>query len=314
MKDAPVNVRGGTVLGSGLSAVSYGVVLAISVGLFVGYGGPLWATRGSHGMRFAVSYLAVIPLVALVLRLSGRLTWPNIVTAVGTLWAIKLLVTAPLYYALAPGGALDDIGALPTARASTAVPTARTQTSAYKPADGPVPSGVLKGRVTAPSPVVVTLVAPPPGRSLPAAREVSVVLTDGGFERSVYLMNTADSLRIDNPGKRMHSARLRAGGRTRLNAPVPPGETAHAPSLDTPGEVELTCATHPTERALLIVVDHPYAVRTDDQGAFELEGVPAADVSVVAVDLVGDEVVRSTRTVRVREGAATELSLSFGTN
>ncbi len=316
-QDAPATVRGGTVLGSGLSALSYGVLLTFSVVLFVGYGGPLWATPGSHGMRFAVSYLSVVPLAALALGLRRKLSSAHLVTAVGTIWAFKLLITAPLYYALAPGGALQDIGALPTARAATAKPAAVTasKASAYEPADGKVAEGAIRGTVSVGGKpvagVAVVLERPRPGQPLGEPRELSITLADDGFDSRIYLTSTVGVLRFRNRGKHMHTARLMDGGRTRLNAPVPPGGQSNALAIEQPGELEIVCGTHTDERAALIVVDHPYAATTDARGAFELARVPAGSAKVVAIDALDGKLLRLPHDVVVRDGETVQFQLAF---
>lgn len=312
----PATVREGTLLGSGLSAPLYGGVLLLSVALFVWFGGPLWTAHGSHGMRFVVSYGAVLPLAALALALTRSFTLTRLTTAVGTIWAIKLLITAPLYYALAPGGALEDIGAIPTRHASVAPPpTSSASAPGYVAASAEVPSGAIRGQVTrggegVPS-VIVSLDAPESGRPLGEGREVLVKLTEAGFDAASYLVTTADSLRLHNGGGRLHTARVRSAGHTRLNAPVPPGATTSPLTFDVPGQLDITCETHPAERATLVVVDHPYAVITGADGTFELSHVTAGSAVVSVIAVANGSVSRVEATTNVRAGESVELVLAL---
>jgi plastocyanin len=310
------------VLGSGLSVLSYGAVLLISVALFIWYGGPLWATHGSHGMRFAVSYLSVIPLAAIALRVSHRLTWPHLATAVGTLWAFKLLITAPLYYALAPGGALEDIGALPTARTSTTAPpsaTTHTKSTRYEPAAEQVATGTIKGTVKrgkAPAERAVVMIEQPrPGKALAAGTEHTIKLVDGGFERHMHLMTTNDTVRIVSSSSRMHAVKIKDGPHARLSAPVPPSGQTKDLEIEKPGVLSVICTTHAEETAVLVVVDHPYAVLTDADGAFTLEDVPVGkvEITVYSVDENG-KVSRHSQSTKVSEGAVAELQLQLVNN
>lgn len=312
----PATVREGTLLGSGLSAPFYGGVLLLSVALFVWFGGPLWSEHGSHGMRFVVSYGAVLPLAALALVASKSFTFNRLATAVGTMWAIKLLITAPLYYALAPGGALEDIGAIPTVRVSATPPPAPTKTTpSYTAATTELPSGAIRGAVTHGGRkikgAIVLIEQPQSGRPLGEGHEVVVELTEQGFARATFLVSTADSVRLQNDGGRLHTARVRSGHQTRLNAPVPPGATTRPLALDEPGQLDITCETHPDERATLVVVDHPYAVVTGEDGAFELGGVSVGAALVAAVALVNGRVIRVEKTTDVREGQSVELALTL---
>lgn len=305
MQDAPATVRGGTFLGSGLSTITYAAVLLVSVGLFVFWGGPLWATKGSHGMRFAVSYLSVIPLAAAALAMSRSFTGTRLGTSVGTLWAIKLVLTAPLYYALAPGGALTEIGAMPTAAVSAASAPRAPATSApkrYAAADGDVAYGTIEGRVEKDGkPVVgavVVIDAPKPGKPLADAELITVELGDAGFSKAEYLVFVGQPVAITNTGKRIHTAKL-AAGQTLFNAPVPPGSKARAPLLEDPGDFLLRCAVHGDERAALITIDHPYGTMTDASGAFALADVPEGGATVAAVRLVDGKIERVTADVNV---------------
>ena len=83
---------GRSFLGSGMPVVAYGLLLVGSVCLFVVWGGPLWRVThtDSHVSRFVVSYLSIIPISAIILLALQRFTWTHFLTAIGTLWAIKL--------------------------------------------------------------------------------------------------------------------------------------------------------------------------------------------------------------------------------
>ena len=97
--------RSAGVPGTGLPAAPYALIVVISVALFMVWGGLLWRAprEASHVWRFAVSYLVVIPLAAVALLAVRRLTWAHVTAATGSIWAIKLLVTATLYMFLARG-------------------------------------------------------------------------------------------------------------------------------------------------------------------------------------------------------------------
>ncbi|HHH26879.1 MAG TPA: hypothetical protein ENK57_00805, partial [Polyangiaceae bacterium] len=242
-KDEPMAPSGRSFLGSGMPAVTYGVLLVGSVCLFVLWGGPLWRVThsDSHVSRFLVSYLSLIPAVALALLALKRLSWTHLLTAVGTLWAIKLLLTAPLYYALAPGGALEDIGAIKPKRGT---PSASTETRAdaepggYVAADGDFDSGSLRGRVTVggqpAAGAVVYLESPAPGRPLGASETLTLVMTEKGYPQRLYLAKTEDRIAIRNDGAVMNNAHVRSPMASLFNAPVPPGNTTQPLSLEEP--------------------------------------------------------------------------------
>jgi hypothetical protein len=75
---------------------------------------------------------------------------------------------------------------------------------------------------------------------------------------------------------------LRARGATFFTLPLPDAGVPSRRRLGTPGVVELSSgAGHFWMRAYLLVADHPYYARTDEQGRFTLEKVPAGAYEVV---------------------------------
>ncbi len=89
--------------GTGLPLYALLILIGASVGLFVFWNGALWRVpRGtSHVGRFVVSYLAVIPIGALLLAALKRLTWARFVTSVAVVWAVKLVMSSLIYEAVA---------------------------------------------------------------------------------------------------------------------------------------------------------------------------------------------------------------------
>jgi hypothetical protein len=159
--------------GTGLPLGLFGAIVAVSVALFVVWGGCLWAAprEASHLARFTVSYLVVVPLAALALLAVHRWSWPHLLAAVATIWCIKLVLTALLYLALARGTAVH-LEPVPLAPRATA--PERPETT-YHAAAGAGPHGALAGRVTlSGQPLVGSiayLAAPHPGApSAPGGR------------------------------------------------------------------------------------------------------------------------------------------------
>ncbi|MCA9619906.1 MAG: carboxypeptidase regulatory-like domain-containing protein [Myxococcales bacterium] len=284
-----------------MSAPFYGILLLTSVGLFLFWDGALWnaAPAQSHVMRFLVSYSAVMPLAAVLLLISGRLDMPHWLTAVGTVWAIKLLLTAPLYHAFAPGGALDEMGALGTATATTPAPAASPPTSvpSYEPATDAFDSGTIRGQLEGEGAAgaIVYLERPKPGRALRDDTSLSLVVSDAGLESPLLLAQVGDSLTLDNRSKAMANLHASAAHATLFNTAVPPGKTSASLSLDEGGLYQLRSDTSSTIAGALLVVAHPYAVRADDEGKFLLEKVPVGEAKVLALAIGTDGKRRSAR-------------------
>jgi hypothetical protein len=283
-QETPLSLSTGLVPGSGMSARAYALVLATSVALFVFWGGPLWTEQGSHAGRFAVSYLAVIPLSAAALAHERAFGWARLATAVGTLWAIKLAVTAPLYYALARGGAFDEMGAVHSAPVESQ--TAPAPPEGYRAAPEGTPFVSLRGVVRLDGEptagALVYLESPAPGRPLADGAAVPVTLTPAGFDADLYLARTADLLELRNRDARLHTVHVAGGSRSLFNAPLP-GGTSRRLAAEERGLYRLGCDAHGSEHAHLLVVDHPYATRTGDGGRFTLAGVPIGPARLVAL-------------------------------
>ncbi len=78
--------------------------------------------------------------------------------------------------------------------------------------------------------------------------------------------------------------------------------------LRDPGLYELNCAPHPWERAFRMAVAHPYFAMTDEDGRFEIAGLPAGDYTV---DLWGEGLTPKRLWVPVHEDTVT-LDRTFG--
>jgi hypothetical protein len=310
-KDAATTVRRGTVFGSGLALTDYVAVLLTSVALFASWDGLLWLAepRSSHGMRFVVSYVTVVPMVALLLARRRRFSWSTLAASVFTLWGIKLVITAPMYYALAPGGALEDIGAIKPAQTTTtaARPGAKRSTPIYRAAAGAFEHGSIAGRVAG-APGVVRLEAPNEGAALDEGKVLTIVLSERGFDEQIELATVTDQLVIRNDGSALHTVQIAK----LLNAPVPQGMATHPLELAQSELHTLRCAAHAAEHGALLVVDHPYATRTDNGGAFVLNDVPTGQQRVEALAIVECRVVRGHATVNVHAGETSKVELSLG--
>jgi hypothetical protein len=303
-ESSPVTVRGGTVLGSGLNKLEYAALLLLSVGLFLAYGGLLWRSEAhtSHVMRFVVSYAAVVPMTIVVLLLKRGFSWSRMLTAVGTLWAIKLMITAPLYYAFGPGGGMwgePELQARATSGGAEVVGDAAATASEYMSAQGDFEHGTLHGVVedAAAGEAVVMLDKPTEGAARPDPADVTLQITERGYEHGIYVAHVGDLLSVANHSSRLQTVRL-VGKSTSSNAPVPPSGTAGPRELEDAGVFSIRSDNDPNLRTTLVVIDHPYAVVVGEDGSFRLSQVPAQDVTIVVVSSGGIE--HGRRSVRLQ--------------
>jgi plastocyanin len=204
--------------GTGLTLAPYLAVVVASVAVFLLWGGPLWAAPPgtSHVTRFTVSYLIVIPFALVALRLSHAWSWSHLVGTMGSVWAIKLLVTAVTYEL-----AIHDAPHVPPEVRASTVESA------------------------APAPTCLQL-EEPAGRVMEIALPLAQPATSDA--RAALTIEPRDTFRFVNGSSRLHTARLiDASGAAVLNVPVPPGAPATAPVPEEGGTYLLRCGAHPDE-------------------------------------------------------------------
>jgi len=305
-----------TIPGSGLPAPAFLAVLAASVGLFVVYNGLLWKAprEASHVARFAVSYLAVIPLAAGLLLALRRFTWAHLVTSTFAVWAIKMVITAALYEAFARGTAmqLQAVAPPPTAMLGTAA----ALRAEYRAAGAPFAAARIRGHVKrggegVPG-AVVFLDTPQPGRAAPAHETIDLVVASSRYAEPLQLLHVDDDVRLVSRDGVLHTAHFTGSARLPPTRALPPGAEPPVVTFSEPGLFRVRCDNHEGESAWLVVVDHPYATQSAEGGAFALDGVPAGEarVEVVAVTAGGARRLDAVVTVPTAGTADLDLDLS----
>jgi hypothetical protein len=296
-------------VGSGLRAWEFLLVLAISTTAFLFWGGPLWDAQvgTSHVWRIGGSYLIVIPLVLAALARTHRLSLAHLLGAVGMVWSAKMLITATLYAYVAPESA-------------TQYAPARTWEGAQEPEsshreDQPlsviateVATGDVAGVVVASDDreaLAAVVVEDLPESHLARPRaNVAIAIEHGRYGQSVYVAGLQDRIVLTNADASLHTLRVTQEHRAFANIPVPAGSREYAIATPLPGRYVLSCENHASEQALLFIVGHPFFTLTGQNGRFELPGVPAGE-HVIAVFRNGH--VPSRRTVLLAPRTRTEL-------
>jgi plastocyanin len=307
-----VQKRSSVVPGTGLSIVAYAALVAGSVALFLFVGGALWSAprEASHVARFAVSYLAVIPVGALLLLLSRRFSTAHLVATTGSVWALKMVITVVLYQAFARGTATEVISAAPPP--SSGLVAQRTD---YRPAAGAFASGKLHGHVMqSGKPVasaIVYLDAPGPGNPVFQASSVDLVVQGSHYEKPLYLVQGEDRVRLINRDSVLHTLHFHGAGRLPANRPLPPSAEPQTLELPDPGFYQVRCDNHPGEGAWIVVADHPYVTTTGEGGEFTLSDVPVGQARLVAVAAGYAGAQRADARATVVQGENPELTLDL---
>jgi hypothetical protein len=277
------------------------------------WNGLLWKAprEASHVTRFAVSYLVVIPLATVLLLGLRRFTWAHLITSTGVVWAMKLVITALLYQALARGTATNLHAVAPPARAMNGAAPVRDD---YLAAPA-VPAGTLRGRVTQDgrgvAGAVVYLDEPRAGRAAPPAQIIDLVIDGAHYKETLVLAHTDDTLRLVNHDNVLHTAHSTGTGQPPPTRPTLPGSSDGRLSYVEPGIYHVRCDTHPGEETWIVVVDHPYAVRTAADGTFAFDGVPAGPAHVVAVAVEGNVARRADVRSAVPASGSADIDIDF---
>jgi hypothetical protein len=306
---APIRGR----MGTGLRWADLVLLIAVSTALFVVWPTLLWKTTrdASHVSRFAVSYLAVIPLAASQLAFRWRrVPLRELSAAVLIVWSVKMLITVGLYDGFVTRGRTTyDPPAAPEQfvhveeHGYTAIPgfTGRTVQGEVSIAGGALVRGAWIY-----APAVRAGVAMPPA----AKREATdVAIRNDRIEPSLLVVPTGATLHFENAAGATVVLAGHQNGRTSYNVPVVPGGDGRSIRLDKPGRVRFSARVGPSQGVFVVqVVDNPYIARVRDDGTFEIVDLPSGRFDLVALAPYGPfEVLESRVTVEGDAPVAFEL-------
>lgn len=96
------------------------------------------------------------------------------------------------------------------------------------------------------------------------------------FEPRIVVMSAGDTLKVTNPDPIGHNYNFNAFNNPAVNFTLAPG-AAKDLKLEK-GElapVPVECNIHPWMKGYVVVFDHPYSAKSDEQGNLEIKGLPA---------------------------------------
>jgi hypothetical protein len=124
------------------------------------------------------------------------------------------------------------------------------------------------------------------GKPLPGVRRFELTNDHCALDPQLQVIMVNSTLNVTTEDRVLHLDRFIhvASGRTIALAPFnDDGEVVPFDRTFTePAEIEVVCDLHPSSRAWLAVLDHPYYSMTSAAGAFTLEGVPPGKYHVRA--------------------------------
>ncbi|RMD97484.1 MAG: hypothetical protein D6812_15190 [Deltaproteobacteria bacterium] len=217
-KDVTSPERSG-LFGSGVSGWEAAVVLGVAVFFFLFHGGALWDAppEAAHVRRILDSYLLVIPLLAFLLLVRRKFSFLSLVSGTLLVWSFKLLVTASLWIAIAPGTA-----------------------SRYSPRPVVRSSGAHQSRHHH-------------ARRGGEGKVFALPVGNHGYERKAMRLDRGDRIVPENVGEGLHTIHLYRGGEGLRNLPLPPGARGEEIPFPEPGDYEIRCDIHPGERVAIEV-------------------------------------------------------------
>lgn len=152
---------------------------------------------------------------------------------------------------------------------------------------------------------VVSLTDISAGKAFP---EGKTVLDQAGCEYVPYItiVPAGAELNIKNSDGILHNIHTYSKKNKPVNKAQPKFKKTIKASFSEPEMVKVTCDVHGWMRGWLAVVDHPYYVITDENGAFELADVPAGEYEIKVWQ---EDLGESTQKVTVPGGG--EASVTF---
>jgi hypothetical protein len=162
--------------------------------------------------------------------------------------------------------------------------------------------------------VFVYLPQAPSGTAAAVPQQPFLLRTDGAaFSPRAGIARVGQTLTLRNDGRMPGNFHLFPSRNPMINHAVAPGQEAKFDGYFVKAErvpFEIRDDIHPQKRAVLLVVDHPFAAVTDDSGAFEIADLPAGKYSFrVWHERAG--FLDKQLTVDIKHGETTKTTLSY---
>jgi plastocyanin len=109
----------------------------------------------------------------------------------------------------------------------------------------------------------------------PAKNTLTLANMGCRFEPHVVIAQVGDTLKVTNPDPIGHNANLQFFNNAAKNPMIPPNQEVLVELTESePGIVEVRCNIHPWMKASLLVLEHPFAGVSDDNGEVVIKGIP----------------------------------------
>ena len=121
--------------------------------------------------------------------------------------------------------------------------------------------------------------------AVPAANKTLTLSNDNcRFEPHIVIAQTGDTLKVTNPDSVGHNANLGFFNNKQQNFTIPAGqEKTVALEENEPAPIPVDCNIHPWMKSYVVVLDHPFAAVSDENGDLTIKGLPAGEELVFRV-------------------------------
>jgi plastocyanin len=108
------------------------------------------------------------------------------------------------------------------------------------------------------------------------------------FEPHIVIAQTGDTLKVSNPDTVGHNANLGLFNNKQQNFTIPAGqEKTVALEQSEPAPIPVDCNIHPWMKAYVVVLDHPFAAKSDENGELIIKGLPVGQLNFRAYHEAG---------------------------
>lgn len=98
------------------------------------------------------------------------------------------------------------------------------------------------------------------------------------FAPHIVIAQTGDTLKVTNPDPVGHNANLNFFRNNAQNFTIPAGGSKSVKLEEPePAPIPVDCNIHPWMRAYIVVLEHPFAAKSDENGELVIKGLPAGE-------------------------------------
>lgn len=99
------------------------------------------------------------------------------------------------------------------------------------------------------------------------------------FEPHIVIAQTGDTLKVTNPDTVGHNANLSFFNNKQQNFTVPASQEKSVELKESePAPIPVDCNIHPWMKAYIVVLDHPFAAKSDENGELLIKGLPTGEL------------------------------------